>query len=381
MSRPVAFVGPLPPPLHGFSSVCSMMLLRLQKGGAVEVFDRAPRGHGRASALLQQLRAVLRYTATLRGSPHCVVYLGLSGGLGQAIDALYVVAARMLRRQVYVHHHSYAYLNRPSPISRVVFWLLRDAVHIVLSDGMGAALAQRYRISDGQIRVVSNAAFLGPPPPLEVAEALVVAPPMTAESPPPGASPPGALPPIRIGFLSNITFDKGLVEFFDVLTQLRQRSVAYQATIAGPVAADAQATFDRLLGAAEQVDYVGPVYDEAKSAFYRRLDILLFPTRYANEAEPLVVHEALRCGVYVFACARGAIAELLANGAGTVFDQAGYVTSTAAGIAQLAGDRAQRLRVREQAFTQAQRLQLRAEAELGDLIRQIHWGAATTDAQ
>jgi len=48
------------------------------------------------------------------------------------------------------------------------------------------------------------------------------------------------------------------------------------------------------------------------------VDVLLFPTDYANEAEPLVIHEAIRSGAHVIACERGAIPDILSNGAGLV---------------------------------------------------------------
>lgn len=356
MSRPVAFIGPLPPPLHGFSRVCKLMLERLQKYGAVDLFDRAPHGHRRAYSVLQQLSAVVRYAAALRASSRMTVYLGLSGGLGQAIDALYVLVARLLRRQIFVHHHSFSYVNRATPLNRVVFWLLRGSVHIVLSEGMGAALAQRYPIRSADIRVVSNAAFLGKP----------LAQPFTAAT-----AEPVSPTPIHIGFLSNITFDKGLVELFDVLKLLRRDAVEYRCSIAGPVAADAQSTFERLLAEVDSVEYLGPLYDDAKADFYERLDLLLFPTKYANEAEPLVIHEALRSAVPVLACARGAIPDLLANGAGMAFDQGVYVASAAKVVTALSQDRSELARLRQLAFAQAQRMQLRAEAQLTEAIRQI----------
>ena len=46
-----------------------------------------------------------------------------------------------------------------------------------------------------------------------------------------------------LGFLSNITFEKGFVEFFEVLSELKKRGVAYQAVIAGPVGPDAWQDF------------------------------------------------------------------------------------------------------------------------------------------
>src|ERR1039457_2359448 len=310
VTHTVAFVGPLPPPLHGFSSVCAMMLDRLRQCGAVEVFDRAPRTKSRASEVLRQLREVIRCSATLRRSSDTTLYLALSGGLGQVIDGLYVLICRVLGRQVFVHHHSFSYLNRATFVNKLLFSQLRDATHIVLSEGMGSALAHRYKIDNKEIRVVSNAAFFGPPTQIACTLSEVTT-------------------RICIGFLSNITFAKGFVEFFEVLLELRRLAVPYRAYIAGPIAPNARSTFDRLFADADQVDYVGPRYDDAKTSFYQRLDILLFPTKYKNEAEPLVVHEAIRSGVHVIACARGAIPELLSNGAGMVFDQGSFVSSAA----------------------------------------------------
>jgi glycosyltransferase involved in cell wall biosynthesis len=352
VARSVAFVGPLPPPLHGFSAACAAMLALLQKRGTVAVFDRSPRVKGRAPQMLRQLREAIRYFHTVRLSPRIGLYLGVSGGLGQVIDGFYILIARTYRRRIFVHHHSFAYINKPTLISKLLFSLLRDATHIVLSHGMGSALADRYKIDSSAVKVVSNAAFYGPPPDIARTQSDVKM-------------------PIRIGFLANITFAKGFVEFFAVLTELGRLAVPYRAYIAGPIAPDARSTFDRLITAAEHVDYVGPLYDDAKMRFYQQLDILLFPTKYVNEAEPLVIHEAIRSGVHVIACARGAIPELLSNGAGLVFDQGIFVTSAATAIRSLSSDRAGLARAQRLSFEQAQRLQMSAEAQVAAVIGQI----------
>jgi glycosyltransferase involved in cell wall biosynthesis len=328
------------------------MLALLRQRTTVEVFDRAPRVKGRAPQLLGQLREAIRYSAIVRRTADIGLYLALSGGLGQVIDGFYVLIGRAFRRQVFVHHHSFAYIDKSTLINKLVFFLLRDATHIVLSQGMGSALADRYKIDRKGIKVVSNAAFCGPPPEIVRTQ-----------------SHPNT--PIRIGFLSNITFDKGFVEFFEVLTELGRLAVPYRAYIAGPIASNARSTFDRLFAAANQVDYVGPLYDDAKIRFYQQLDILLFPTKYVNEAEPLVVHEAMRSGVHVIACARGAIPELLSNGAGLVFDQRAFVVSAATSISSLSSDRARLAQAQRLSFEQARRLHLSAEAQLTDVVRQI----------
>jgi glycosyltransferase involved in cell wall biosynthesis len=250
------------------------------------------------------------YFSRSRRTDNTVLYLALSGGKGQLIDGLYVVVARLLGHEIFVHHHSFAYIDRPTGLNRFLFKMLRRSNHIVLSAGMGQKLQQLYGLDHNRVRVVSNAALF----------------PSVAAA---GVGADAVRGPLRIGFLSNITFEKGIVEFFEVLRVLHTRGIAYEARIAGPVSAEVRPKFDQMLGAATKVDYVGPLYGEAKEQFYRELDVLLFPSKYINEAEPLVIHEALRAGVFTIASDRGAIAEILGNGAGLALPEKEFVESAA----------------------------------------------------
>lgn len=327
------------------------MLSLLRQRATVEVFDRAHKVNGRARKLWRALRQLRGYWRTMRRSRGLVVYMALTGGLWQLVDGVYILIARIHRRPIFIHHHSFAYINQSTLVSRLLFASLRHATHIVLSDGMGRALAQRYAIEPTRVVTLSNAAFFD-------------APPGVAHTQAPAA-------PIRLGFLGNITYAKGIVEFFEVLNALQRLAVPYRAHIAGPVIQDASETFQRLLSGAAHVEHVGPLYGEAKSDFYQRLDILLFPTKYINEAEPLVIHEAIRSGVHVIACARGAISEVLSNGAGLVFDQEVFVAEAVAAIRALEADRAALAGAKRLSFEQARRLHITAEGDLTAILARI----------
>jgi glycosyltransferase involved in cell wall biosynthesis len=344
----VCFVGPLPPPLHGFSSVCAMMLNVLKARMPVEVFDRAPDLDARASGVLRQLIRPLKFLATCIGKRDTTLYLALSGGRGQYIDLLYVLTAKLLRRAIFIHHHSYVYINSPRRLNRCFFALVRNENHIVLSAKMGVSLTRTYHLDPARVRVVSNAAFYAS----EDAHQLHG----------------NDAAPLQLGFLSNITFEKGFVEFFDVLAALEQRGIAYQAHIAGPVAADARQTLDRLLKSTPNVEYAGPVYGEDKERFYRQLDVFLFPTRYANEAEPLVIYEAMRRGVHVIACDRGSIAEMLRDGAGLVFPRDSVVEAAARHLEDFSKDRSALLSAKWRSMQQAQRILSAGKSSLENLV-------------
>lgn len=344
----LCFAGPLPPPVNGFSTVCAMMLDLLKARMSVEVFNRAPSPNGRAIGVLQQLIRPLKYLATCVGKRDTALYLALSGGRGQLIDLIYVLISKLFRRPIYIHHHSYAYINSPSRLNRCFFALVRNENHIVLSPKMGLSLSQMYGLDPAMLRVVSNAAFYRWDDAYQV-QANEAA-------------------PLHLGFLSNITLEKGIVEFFDVLAALNRRGIDYRAHIAGPVAPEARASFDELLQSTAHVHYAGPVYGEDKERFYRQLDIFLFPTRYVNEAEPLVIFEAMRRGVHVIACDRGAIAEMLRDGAGLVLPREAPVEAAATHIEHFSDDRSAMFSAKSVSMQQAQRILSSNKTSLENLV-------------
>ena len=237
--------------------------------------------------------------------------------------------------------------------------MIRNDTHIVLSKKMGEELANSYGLNGQGIRVVSNAAFY---------DAVTVDAPRKRS----------AAEPLQIGFLSNITFEKGFVEFFAVLKQLKNLGIAYRAAIAGPLAPAAEETFHNLCGEVTDVEYLGPVYGEAKECFYQRLDIFLFPTKYANEAEPLVVYEALRRGVYVIACDRGAIPEMLRNGAGLAVAISTIVESAVKQIAEFNKNRPALLSAQGMSMQQAHRIQSSGRVELEKLLTRMQGGESNS---
>jgi len=349
VTRCVAFVGPLPPPVNGFSSVCAMMLGQLKKKMPVDVFDRAPKLKNRLWGALRQFFMPLHYLAVCVARRDVILYLALSGGLGQIVDLGYVVVSKLFRRPVFVHHHSFTYINAPSPLNKCLFALIRKDTHIVLSRKMGHTLTRAYGLDAAGIRVVSNSAFYE----------------STHEDLRPKC---GDSARLHIGFLSNITFEKGFVEFFAILAGLSNHGIRYQAHIAGPLSPAARTVFDKLMGESIDVEYVGPLYGAEKERFYQQLDIFAFPTHYANEAEPLVVYEAMRSGVFVIACDRGAIAEMLCNGAGLALTSQDVVESAVTHIMKFDADRGALRSAQAMSFLQAQRIRSAGTIELGKLL-------------
>jgi glycosyltransferase involved in cell wall biosynthesis len=361
MTRRIAFVAPLPPPVHGFSNICAAMLDLLRMRSPVSVFDRAPRASNPRFARLRQLAMPFAYFVWALRNPGAELYLALSGGLGQIADWPYVLIGRLFGRRIIVHHHSFAYITAPSILNRLLFASLRQQIHVVLSCGMGQELVRIYGMNPERVKVISNAAFFA-------CVAQHTDKPRNTDA------------PIRLGYLSNISVEKGIVEFFAVLAELRRIGVAYQAKIAGPVAPTAERAFSSLLASSSDTKHFGPIYGDAKEEFYNDLDVLLFPTDYANEAEPLVVHEAIRSGTFVIACERGAIADILANGAGLVVPKAAFTAAAVDQIRMFNGDRVGLRSAQHAALEQARRMRDSASGHLTALVDEMA-GAGTDSLQ
>lgn len=289
----ICFVGPLPPPVHGFSEINRRMLLALRSRHQVLAFDMMPHSNP-----LGVLFAWWRFFLCVLHRRPKALYLALSGGHRQWVDLAFVLLARMRGVPLFVHHHSFSYLNERRLSAAVLFRVLHGGTHIVLCGCMGEQLAKQYGIALTNMRVLSNAAFLEDIDPAAV---------------------PAQSASLRVGFLSNITPEKGIFEFFAVLRESSDLGLALRGVIAGPVDPSVKESFSTSLAGSSNVQHVGAVYGADKRAFFASIDVLFFPTRYANEAEPVTILEALGHGIPVIAFARGCIEGMVPAAAGAVF--------------------------------------------------------------
>jgi len=287
-TREILVVGPFPPPVHGFAQATMDVAALLEgQGFRVTRIDLKPIRSGALSFLgirLSQFATLLR--AVLRGSG---VYVGLSGGMRQGIDLVFLAIARFGGARLYVHHHSFAYLNRPTALASICICLSgRSATHIALCCGMKNALQRRYKTARN-VEVMSNAGLQSVH--LEYRNRTAIQ---------------------RIGYLGALTAEKGILEFVNTAVKLAQRHKDLRFSIAGPC--DDAAIREQVAATCQaysSIEYVGPVYGADKHAFIGSLDVLLFPSSYSNEAEPLVILEAMSSGIPVIGWDRGCIGEML----------------------------------------------------------------------
>jgi glycosyltransferase involved in cell wall biosynthesis len=125
-----------------------------------------------------------------------------------------------------------------------------------------------------------------------------------------------------LGHLSNLSRAKGLYDVMDAFDSVRAVDPGARLRIAGGASDPAESAdltrFCQRHG--DAVDWIGPVPNSDVAAFMAEIDLLLFPSRYANEAQPLVVLEAMRAGTPVAAYDIGELANCIGSG-GAVCDE------------------------------------------------------------
>lgn len=301
----------MPPPIHGASVISQKMLSCLKNSGVdSRVVNTMPSRFARVFDGLawKLLRSILVGKTffdllAMRSYRPKAVYIGISGGAGLFFDCIFALAINRFGVPVYVHHHNFSYIQQPSRLFIKLCQLLNRGVvtHIVLCSEMGERLIGAYPdvIDKDQIFVLSNAAFFVGVEHREFSS-------VTSDR-------------LVLGYLANITVEKGILDLISAYEACVRSGLPVLMRVAGPC--QDEAIRDRLVKLSELRDdfeYLGAVYDQDKLNFFESIDLLVFPTRYANEAEPLVIYEAAEHGVPSYANARGCISSMVERCGGWV---------------------------------------------------------------
>ena len=296
----VCLVGMFPPPLHGMSLINEYVRRRVCASATPLVIDFSPRNLDRSfvvrlAKVFRVIRCVHQFFSNLVARRIGSVYLGLSGGYGQVYDALFVGISRVFGRELYLHHHSYQYLNKFSWLAKLLFTIAgKNTVHIVACEKMERDLKRLYPVVV-DTRIISGIAALelwGEEVPLREQVRSV-------------------------GFLSNISIEKGILEFLEVAARADRDGLKVRFFLAGPYQDDeVRFMVEERLATLGNVTCIGAVYGNEKLQFFDSIEAFLFPTRYVNESEGLVIHEAMSRGVPVIAYSRGCIEQIVSDQVG-----------------------------------------------------------------
>ncbi len=303
--KPVVMVGAFPPPVHGMSAVNAAVREQLcQYEASPIVIDTAAKNLDRSilsrfSRLPKIVTGLIRLATTLhiaQGS----FYMSVSGGFGQIYEIAFVWVARLKGLNIYLHHHSYAYLrNKNRMTSMLITSAGPNATHITQCKRMASRLQELYPVAT-TVAPVSNTVFM----PLNA---------ITERKPPEKLS--------TVGFISNVCREKGIFEFLEIIESPEAEKLDLRAKIAGPFQdSETEQKVRARLAKCRRADYVGPKYGEEKNKFFSSIDVLIFPTVYDNETEGIVNHESMSHGIPVITYGRGCIPEIVKDDWGLVIE-------------------------------------------------------------
>lgn len=237
------------------------------------------------------------------------VYFVPDSNLGLWLNLIEAPLLRIGYRDVWLHHHVFRYIRtadwRMGAILRI---LGPQTTHVVLGDAMREGLQAHYGAE--HFHVLGNSAFVEDVPDSRRRTDVTT-----------------------LGFLSNITPEKGIGLFMHTLRAVQSQDPDLRCVIAGPIqSADLRARVAAFCAEMpERREWVGSVYGAEKKAFFDQIDVLLFPSQYDNEALPVTICEALAAGAPVLATDRGCIPDQLA-GTGWVYSKDSFQDQAAAQI-------------------------------------------------
>lgn len=347
---PVLFVGVLPPPVNGMTLASAAVVERLGACCDLRTIAITHRRWHRG-LVWRVLRGAmfLRAALRLRGSqprPGEKLYLVANSRGGLVYDRLLVRIAKRRGWRIVMHHQVYSYLHEHDRRMAAIDAML-DAhdTHVCLCPEM----IERFRTLYG-----SKARFIHLPNT------------MAMDPPRPRAREKND-DVVTLGHISNLAMEKGLDAVIQTHRVLREAGQRVDLVLAGPCqgARERALVEDASRRWPDSVRYLGPVYDGAKWDFFGGIDVLLFPTRYLSEAQPLVIAEALMSGVPVVAYDRACIAGLIGGTGGVCVSPADdFVEAAATVVTRFLSDPAALTTAKADALARGEQLRTNAKERM-----------------
>lgn len=117
-------------------------------------------------------------------------------------------------------------------------------------------------------------------------------------------------------FLSNFIETKGVWQFLYLCKLLKEEGVNFKFSLIGkPVDVSIESVQRYIIDSdlSNYLDFLGPAYGEVKLKYFLDSSIFIFPTYYSGECVPLVLIEAMQCGLPIVTSDEGGISSLVEN--------------------------------------------------------------------
>jgi len=297
--NPVLFIGPFPPPVTGHSSINKYVRTAMLSND-LNVYSLCTSSPSLLQTNYLQRMLVLARTSLnilIVGRRCPVAYFSFSGGLGIIFELIYASICVCVGKKLVCHHHSFSYVIKPSLLMLLYCKLFgRLTTHVFLGQGMAEKYFDIY--SKGDYILLSNSTFVYPCSELSVKRSQDRVHSLNGK--------------IIFSHMSNLSVEKGLLEYLAMARSCLNAYPQFEFRLAGPFTDPfGKRYYDRIKNILTNLAYGGPLYSHSKSTFFESCDFFVFPTHYPNEAEPLVILEAMSYGCIPLSTNRGLIADIL----------------------------------------------------------------------
>jgi len=291
----------LPPPMHGAAKMNRFAIDALAKDFDLNIIEmRFARTLSDVNKFSLRKIALafwllLRLIWSLPGAKALYICFGPTG-FAYYRDCLYVLMAKILRVPAILHLHGRGLVDMrksksSAALQKTVF---KDQTVILLGENLRAEIDGLNCKSVIIRNCLSTDAFVPPPAKLWMPH-----------------------DPIRLLWLSNLFHAKGIETLFAACSILRARGFACDLTIAGAEGDLSKADINTLLDQYQMrasATCLGYVSGAAKQAAFEKADLFIFSSHYANEAQPLVVLEAMAANLPVITSDIATLPEFVRDG-------------------------------------------------------------------
>jgi glycosyltransferase involved in cell wall biosynthesis len=329
LSQRILVISQLPPPYHGSTVMTAALMSVLSAAGAdVHVVERrfsrtvAEIGGLSFRKLMEVPALCWRLIVATRVRPDVVVFFCTNRPFSFLVDVLLasVLRARGVVVVNYVHTSGYRELASRGRLWRtLVGYLLSTAK---LSVALSATLADDLLdfVPSGSVRVVPNAV-------LDAPQTSAIRKDLT-----------------QVLFLSNLIEEKGVDVFVEVAIRSCIKDpdttfVLIGSTVNQGLEEDLKQRVSAA-GFADRIRFVGTKTGADKWELLGSSSVLVFPSRYKYEAQPLSILEALSSGLPVISSPAGAIRDIVVDGENGFLLQGDLVAATEAALDRLHRERA-----------------------------------------
>ncbi|PKR55981.1 glycosyltransferase [Thalassospira marina] len=310
----------LPPPLHGAAAMNERAVHILAKRHRVSLlplrFSSSIASIGQSSLLKYGRAAFYAFTLlrqVIMDRPDQVYFSFAPSGPAFWRDSLYALILRTLRLPIIFHLHGRglkALRDRSGLAKQVQKRVFKNQTAIILGKALNAEVAAL----DCSVAIIGN---------------CVDAPEKSAKF----DNPDQTIRPFRILYLSNLIRSKGVDTAITAAGLVKQSLPELHLDIAGAEADIRKTDLNAMLaqaGLLQNSTYHGAVGANEKAALFENCDLFVFPSRYANEAQPLVVLEAMAHGVPIICSNAGTLGDVVKD------QKSGYILRDAKDARELA---------------------------------------------